>query len=97
VADIYLTQGSDPSEVILPVGEWTKIGSYVNVIKMTKTVTDYCLFYWTYVKGGGTAPSGLTGIKFSCTDALFRFIDSLTSRDVYVYPVTIALPVKLEA
>lgn len=81
------TVGSNPETVTITKDAWTLIANDVNVAKITSKFGKTQLVWITYIKIGNNKPTDLDIPKWKMPANVLEFEDSLTSRDLYLYPV----------
>ena len=92
-----LTPGSNPETATLTAGAWTEIAAGVNAAVIKILSGESHKAWYAYVTADDDAPADLSVEKEFITDDIIEFKDSVTARDLYIYPVDKSLEIKVMA
>lgn len=92
-----LAPGSNPETETLTADTWAEVAAGVNAAVIKILSGESHKAWYTYVTADDDAPTDLTGEKEFITDDIIEFKDSVTARDLYIYPVDKTLEIKVVA
>jgi len=92
-----LIPGSNPETETIDADSWTLVAQGVKASKVHNDYQGSERAYITYVTTGDPAPVGFNVPKWKIPESYAEFEDSITPRDIYVYPQNVPAKITVEA
>lgn len=93
-----LIPGDNPETEIVTADQWNLVAQGVRAAKVHNLYQSEQLAYITYLKAGEAAPITLESVPYwKIPESYAEFKDSITPRDLYVYPVSTDAKITVEA